>query len=125
MVKNANISKIIQNTVEDNALPFPELIDQILNRAHGQDSEFHVNNESMVQNSATNLSKCNSCGISFSSSETLKKHVYLDHEQKSFPPAQYFEAHRNTVHDDFKKPFYTGRHYAQWAKSRKKDNLGN
>ena len=115
MVKKENISEMIQHTVEDNALP--ELIDQIWKQGnHGQNSEFPVNNEA-IENSVLNLSKCDFCGMMFSSSETLKNHVYFDHHhQKLSQPAQYLEAHRNTVHDDFKKSFYAGMHYTQWAK---------
>ena len=125
MAKNINNSEKIQNTVEDNGLSFTELIDQILNPSHDQNSEPQVKNEAIaVEDTALNLSQCDFCGISFSSSEILKNHVYVDHQLKSVPPVQYFEAQRHTIHDDFKNSFYIGKYYAQWVKSRKKENLG-
>ena len=98
MAKNINNSEKIQNTVEDNGLSFTELIDQILNPSHDQNSEPQVKNEAIaVENTVLNLSQCDFCGISFSSSEILKNHVYVDHQLKSVPPVQYFEAHRQRI----------------------------
>ena len=112
MAKNINNSEKIQNTVEDNGLSFTELIDQILNPSHDQNSEPQVKNEAIVvENTALNLSQCDFCGISFSSSEILKNHVYVDHQLKTVQPVQYFEAH-----DDSKNSFYIGKYYAQWVK---------
>ena len=115
MAKNINNSEKIQNTVEDNGLSFTELIDQILNPSHDQNSEPQVKNEAMVENTALNLSQCDFCGISFSSSEILKNHVYVDHQLKTVQPVQYFEAH-----DDSKNSFYIGKYYAQWVKVEKR-----
>ena len=71
MAKNINNSEKIQNTVEDNGLSFTELIDQILNPSHDQNSEPQVKNEAIaVENTVLNLSQCDFCGISFSSSES-------------------------------------------------------
>ena len=98
MAKNINNSEKIQNTVEDNGLSFTELIDQILNPSHDQNSEPQVKNEAIaVEDTALNLSQCDFCGISFSSSEILKNHVYVDHQLKTVPPVQYFEAHRQRI----------------------------
>ena len=55
MAKNINNSEKIQNTVEDNGLSFTELIDQILNPSHDQNSEPQVKNEAMIENTALNV----------------------------------------------------------------------